>query len=462
MLAERTLISQTVDKIDQKVTLYGWANSLRDHGKLVFIDLRDRSGLVQIVGGKDIFGKVKNEFVLAVEGQVKERPNNLINTKITTGKVEIKANKVTVLAKSGDLPFDIYGLGKKISEDLRLRYRYLDLRRPRLRENLNFRHRLMQAVRQALSSRGFWEVDTPNLSKSTPEGARDFLVPSRLHPGKFYALPQSPQQYKQLLMVAGVERYFQIATCFRDEDLRADRGLEFKQIDVEMSFVTRDDVLALIEETIIEVMKKLGRKVNKEPFPRIAYKEALEKYQTDKPDLRRDSKDNQELAFAWVIDFPLFEKTATREINPVHHPFTSPNPEDIDKLASDPLTVRSWQYDLVLNGQEIAGGSIRITDPKIQKQIFKVLGHSEAEIKDRFGHLLEAFTYGVPPHGGIAFGFDRLAAVLLNEESIREVIAFPANASGRTAVMDAPGSVGKEQLNELGLKIVNGRSKKIV
>jgi aspartyl-tRNA synthetase len=462
MLAERTLISQTVDKIDQKVTLYGWANSLRDHGKLVFIDLRDRSGLVQIVGGKDIFGKVKNEFVLAVEGQVKERPNNLINTKITTGKVEIKANKVTVLAKSGDLPFDIYGLGKKISEDLRLRYRYLDLRRPRLRENLNFRHRLMQAVRQALSSRGFWEVDTPNLSKSTPEGARDFLVPSRLHPGKFYALPQSPQQYKQLLMVAGVERYFQIATCFRDEDLRADRGLEFKQIDVEMSFVTRDDVLALMEETIIEVMKKLGRKVNKEPFPRIAYKEALEKYQTDKPDLRRDSKDNQELAFAWVIDFPLFEKTATREINPVHHPFTSPNPEDIDKLASDPLTVRSWQYDLVLNGQEIAGGSIRITDPKIQKQIFKVLGHSEAEIKDRFGHLLEAFTYGVPPHGGIAFGFDRLAAVLLNEESIREVIAFPANASGRTAVMDAPGSVGKEQLNELGLKIVNGRSKKIV
>jgi aspartyl-tRNA synthetase len=462
MLAERTLISQTVDKIDQKVTLYGWANSLRDHGKLVFIDLRDRSGLVQIVGGKDIFGKVKNEFVLAVEGQVKERPKNLINTKITTGKVEIKANKVTVLAKSGDLPFDIYGLGKKISEDLRLRYRYLDLRRPRLRENLNFRHRLMQAVRQALSSRGFWEVDTPNLSKSTPEGARDFLVPSRLHPGKFYALPQSPQQYKQLLMVAGVERYFQIATCFRDEDLRADRGLEFKQIDVEMSFVTRDDVLALMEETIIEVMKKLGRKVNKEPFPRIAYKEALEKYQTDKPDLRRDSKDNQELAFAWVIDFPLFEKTATREINPVHHPFTSPNPEDIDKLASDPLTVRSWQYDLVLNGQEIAGGSIRITDPKIQKQIFKVLGHSEAEIKDRFGHLLEAFTYGVPPHGGIAFGFDRLAAVLLNEESIREVIAFPANASGRTAVMDAPGSVGKEQLNELGLKIVNGRSKKIV
>jgi len=453
MLAERTLIIQTVDKVGQKVTLYGWVNSLRDHGKLIFIDLRDRSGLVQIVGNRDLFGKVKNEFVLMVEGEVRERPKNLANTKIATGNVEIGVSKVTVLAESGDLPFDIYGTGKKINEDLRLRYRYLDLRRPRLRENLSFRHQLMQAVRQALSSRGFWEVDTPNLSKSTPEGARDFLVPSRLHQGQFYALPQSPQQYKQLLMVAGVEKYFQIATCFRDEDLRADRGLEFKQIDVEMSFVTRDDVLFLMEEMITEVIEKLGRKANKKPFPRITYQEALEKYQTDKPDLRKDPHDNQELAFAWIIDFPLFEKTATREINPVHHPFTSPNPEDVGKLVSDPLAVRSWQYDLVLNGQEIAGGSIRITDPKIQKQVFKILGHSETEIKNRFGHLLEAFTYGVPPHGGIAFGFDRLAAVLLNEESIREVIAFPANASGRTAVMSAPGSVSKEQLKELGLKI---------
>lgn len=453
MLAERTLIAQTVDKVGQKVTLYGWVNSLRDHGKLVFIDLRDRSGLVQVVGNKDLFGKIKNEFVLAVEGQVKERPKNLVNAKIATGKVEIGATGVTVLAKAGDLPFDVYGSGKKINEDLRLRYRYLDLRRPRLRENLYFRHQLMQAVRQALSSRGFWEVDTPNLSKSTPEGARDFLVPSRFWPGKFYALPQSPQQYKQLLMVAGVEKYFQIATCFRDEDLRADRGLEFKQIDVEMSFVTRDEVLSLMEEMIIEVIEKLGRKANKKPFPRVTYQEALGKYQTDKPDLRKNPEDSQELAFAWIVDFPLFEKTATRQINPMHHPFTSPNPEDLPKLETDPLAVRSWQYDLVLNGREIAGGSIRITDPKIQKQVFKILGHSEAEIKSRFGHLLEAFTYGVPPHGGIAFGFDRLAAVLLNEESIREVIAFPVNTSGRTAVMDAPASVGEDQLNELGLKI---------
>lgn len=455
MLTERTLIVQTIDKVGKEVSLYGWVNSIRDHGKLVFVDFRDRSGLIQVVGRSDLFGPIKNEFVLKVEGLVKERPERLINDKISTGKIEIEARKVTVLSKAKDLPFDVAGLGKKINDDLRLRYRYLDLRRPRLEKNLEFRHRLTQAVRQSLSDRGFWEIDTPNLSKSTPEGARDFLVPSRLHQGKFYALPQSPQQYKQLLMVAGIEKYFQIATCFRDEDLRADRGLEFKQIDVEMSFVTRDDVLNLMEEVIIEVIEKVGLAVSQRPFPRISYQEAKEKYQTDKPDLRKDPANLKELAFAWIVDFPLFEKTKTREINPVHHPFTSPNPDDLSQLASDPLMVRSWQYDLVLNGQEIAGGSIRITDPKVQEQIFKILGHSPKEIKERFGHLLEAFAYGVPPHGGIAFGLDRLTAILLGEESIREVIAFPVNASGRTAVMEAPGEVDLVQLEELGLKIAN-------
>jgi len=455
MLAERTLVSQTIDKIGQKVTLYGWANSIRDHGKLVFIDLRDRSGLVQVVGSKDLLGKVKNEFVLAIEGLVKKRPDHLINEKIATGKIEIETKGVTILAESTDLPFDIYGSGTKINDDLRLRYRYLDLRRGRLKKNLEFRHRLMQAVRQSLSSRGFWEVDTPNLSKSTPEGARDFLVPSRLQRGKFYALPQSPQQYKQLLMVAGIEKYFQIATCFRDEDLRADRGLEFKQIDIEMSFVTRDEILAQMEEMLVEIVESLGRKVAQKPFPKISYQEAEEKYRTDKPDLRKHPNDPQELAFAWIIDFPLFKKTTTREINPMHHPFTSPNPEDLPKLATNPLAVRSWQYDLVLNGQEVAGGSIRITDPKIQKQIFKILGHKDEEISRRFGHLLEAFTYGVPPHGGIAFGFDRLAAILSGEDSIREVIAFPVNSSGRISVMEAPSRVDRNQLEELGLKIVD-------
>ncbi len=462
MLTERTLIVQTIDKVGKEVSLYGWINSIRDHGKLVFVDFRDRSGLIQVVGRSDLFGPIKNEFVLKIEGLVKERPERLINDKISTGKIEIEARKVTVLSKAKDLPFDVAGLGKKINDDLRLRYRYLDLRRPRLEKNLEFRHRLTQAVRQSLSDRGFWEIDTPNLSKSTPEGARDFLVPSRLHQGKFYALPQSPQQYKQLLMVAGIEKYFQIATCFRDEDLRADRGLEFKQIDVEMSFVTRDDVLNLMEEVVIEVIEKVGLAVNQRPFPRISYQEAKEKYQTDKPDLRKDPANLKELAFAWIVDFPLFEKTKTREINPVHHPFTSPNPDDLSQLASDPLMVRSWQYDLVLNGQEIAGGSIRITDPKIQEQIFKILGHSPKDIKERFGHLLEAFAYGVPPHGGIAFGLDRLTAILLGEESIREVIAFPVNASGRTAVMEAPGEVDLVQLEELGLKIANENIDKAV
>ncbi|MDD3531874.1 MAG: aspartate--tRNA ligase [Candidatus Shapirobacteria bacterium] len=456
MLAERTLIGQTVNRVDQKVTLYGWVNSIRDHGKLVFLDLRDRSGLIQVVGNKELLGKVKNGFVLAIEGKVKSRPQRLVNDKIATGGIELLVEKVTVLAKSQEPPLDVSGLGKKINDDLRLRYRYLDLRRPRLRKNLEFRHRLMQAVRQSLSARGFWEIDTPNLSKSTPEGARDFLVPSRLHQGKFYALPQSPQQYKQLLMVAGVEKYFQIATCFRDEDLRADRGLEFKQIDIEMSFVTRDEILALVEEFVVEVVETvLGRKISSKPFPKIAYQEAKKRYKTDKPDLRKNPDDPGELAFAWIVDFPLFEKTTTREINPMHHPFTSPNPDDLPKLAIDPLAVRSWQYDLVLNGQEIAGGSVRITDPKVQKQIFKILGHKDREIQERFGHLLEAFSYGVPPHGGIAFGFDRLAAILLGEDSIREVIAFPVNASGRTSVMEAPSRVDQGQLKELGLKTVD-------
>ncbi|MDD3679708.1 MAG: OB-fold nucleic acid binding domain-containing protein [Candidatus Shapirobacteria bacterium] len=458
MLEKRTLVNQAIDKIDQKVILYGWVNSVRDHGKLVFIDFRDRSGLIQVVGGQNLFGGIKNESVLTIEGIVKKRPDHLINNNIATGTIEVEAEKVTVLAKAKDLPFDIYGTGIKINDDLRLRYRYLDLRRPRLRRNLAFRHQLMQAVRQSLSARGFWEIDTPNLSKSTPEGARDFLVPSRLHRGKFYALPQSPQQYKQLLMVAGIEKYFQIATCFRDEDLRADRGLEFKQIDIEMSFVDRDDLLRIMEEVIIEVIEKLGRKISKKPFPRIAYQEAQKKYNSDKPDLRKNKQDPEELAFTWIVDFPLFEKTQEREINPMHHPFTSPNLDDLDKLATEPLLVRSWQYDLVLNGQEIAGGSIRITDPKIQEQVFKVLGHSDKEIKNRFGHLLEAFSYGVPPHGGIAFGFDRLTAILAGENSIREVIAFPVNASGRTAVMEAPSLVGKDQLKELAIEVVDEQS----
>ncbi len=452
LFSNRTLIAETPQKVGQKVRLFGWVNSIRDHGKLVFVDLRDRSGIVQVVGAKEILGELKNEFVVCLEGEVKKRPEKLVNPKISTGGVEVGAKSLEILSSAKELPFDIYGTGRKINEDLRLKYRYLDLRRPRLANNLFLRHQLLQTFRQTLVRHGFWEIETPNLSKSTPEGARDFLVPSRLQPGKFYALPQSPQQYKQLLMVAGFERYFQIATCFRDEDLRADRQLEFKQVDLEMSFVDREAVLTEVEEVMIEVMKALGKPILKTPFPRLTYKEAMEKYHSDKPDLRSE-KDEEKLAFAWVVDFPLFEKTPQRTIAPVHHPFTNPNPEDLPLLEKSPLKVRSWQYDLVCNGQEVGGGSIRITDPKIQEKVFAILGHSKEEIREKFGHLLTAFEYGVPPHGGIALGFDRLVAILSGEESIREAIAFPVNTAGKTAVMDAPSAVAEEQLKELGIKI---------
>jgi len=453
MIEKRTEIEDAVHKIGKKVVLYGWVNVIRDHGKLVFIDLRDRSGIIQLVGSKELLGELKNEFVLQVIGTVRARPQKLINPKIETGKIEIKVEKVKILARSLDLPFGVNSDGKKINENLRLKYRYLDLRRPRMKKNLLIRHRLLQLFRQELSQKGFWEVDTPNLSKSTPEGARDFLVPSRLQPGKFYALPQSPQQYKQLLMIAGVEKYFQIATCFRDEDLRADRQLEFKQVDIEMSFVDREDVLRVVEEVVIGAIEKAGGKIVRKPFPRLTYKEAMKKYHSDKPDLRKEDK--KKLAFAWVLDFPLFEKTKERAINPMHHPFTNPHPEDVSLLDKEPLKARSWQYDLVCNGQEVGGGSIRVTDPKIQEKIFKILGHSEKEIRQRFGHLLKAFEYGVPPHGGIALGFDRLVALLAGEKNIREVIAFPANSSGRTAVMEAPSLADPDQLKELRIKIEN-------
>jgi len=453
MLEERTMIADTAAQTGKEVVLFGWVNSIRDHGKIVFIDLRDRSGLVQIVGQKEDWPDLKTEFVLRVRGKVKERPAGLVNADLITGKVEIALEEVKVLATAKDLPFDIYGSGAKINDTIRLKYRYLDMRRSRLQENLRRRHQLLHSFRQHLTKDGFWEIDTPNLSKSTPEGARDFLVPSRLQPGRFYALPQSPQQYKQLLMVGGVEKYFQIATCFRDEDLRADRQLEFKQIDIEMSFVDREDVLKKTETLIKKVMADLGGEIAVDSFPRLTYQEAMDKYHTDKPDLRK-KKGSSELAFCWVLDFPLFEKTATKMITPVHHPFTSPNPADLPLLDKEPFKVRSWQYDLVCNGWEVGGGSIRITDPVIQSRIFQILGHSQEEIEQRFGHLLEAFEYGVPPHGGIALGFGRLLALLAGETNIREVIPFPVNASGITAVMNAPTSVDQEQLEELGIRVV--------
>jgi len=360
------------------------------------------------------------------------------------------------LARAKDLPFEVSADTKNIAEDLRMEYRYLDLRSQRMLDNLILRHKTIQFIRTFLYEKDFLEIETPVLTKSTPEGARDYLVPSRLHPGSFYALPQSPQQLKQLLMVAGVERYFQIVKCFRDEDSRGDRQPEFTQLDLEMSFVEQDDILALIEEMYLKLVKEIcpKKRIAKIPFPRISYADSIEKYRTDRPDLRKNKDDKDELAFCWIIDWPMFEyNKQEKRWEPHHHIFTSPKKEDIKLLETDPAKVRSWQHDLVLNGNEIGGGSIRITEPNIQEKVLELVGMSKDEIKNRFGHLLKAFEFGVPPHGGIAPGIDRLVMLLAGEENIREVIAFPKTGDGRDLMMGAPSSVDLKQLNDLKLKI---------
>ena len=447
----RTLALDCKGKVGQKVILFGWINTVRDHGKITFYDLRDASGIIQTVAKKRF--DVSSEDVVKIEGVVTKRPQNLINPQLATGEIEVAVDSLKIISKSETLPFPIDDSGLDIEETLRLKYRYLDLRRERLVANLKLRHQMINFMRQYLTKRGFVEVETPILTKATPEGARDFIVPSRLQPGNFYALPQSPQQYKQLLMVAGFEKYFQIARCFRDEDPRADRSYgEFTQLDIEISFVNQEDILQLIEKLFAEITEKVfKKKVYKFPFPRISYQEAITKYQSDKFDLR-EKKDPNVLAFAFVVNFPLFEKTQNQPISPSHHPFTAPQDEDIPQLFKDPMKVRSWQHDLVANGLEIGGGIIRITDPDIQRKIFKILGYRESEIEEKFGHLFGAFTYGVPPHGGIALGLERILMVATGEENTREVTAFPMTASGQTAVMDAPSKVDEKTLKELKLK----------
>jgi len=462
-IMERILISQTSEKIGQKVRLCGWVNTRRDHGKMVFIDLRDRSGLVQIVGDEKL-GVLRSEDVVEIIGVVKERPEKMINDKIATGKVEIEVEKVEVLGKAKELPFPLESDGYEINEELRLKYRYLDLRRARMLHNLKLRHQMIKFIRDFLDQQGFLEIETPILSKATPEGARDFVVPSRLQPGKFYALPQAPQQYKQLLMVAGVEKYYQIARCFRDEDPRADRAYgEFTQLDIEMSFVEQEEIFVLIENLFKEISEKiLHKKIAQFPFPRLDYDEVMKKYGTDKPDLRSDKKDKDLLAFCFVKNFPLFEwKESEKRWDSMHHPFTAPRKEDLLLLDKEPGKARSYQHDLVLNGYEVGGGSIRITDPKVQEKIFEILGHSKEQIKQKFGHLLEAFEYGAPPHGGIAPGIDRFLMVVLQEPSLREVMAFPMTSGGQTAVMAAPSEIDQQQLKELGIQIVVDKKKNV-
>jgi aspartyl-tRNA synthetase len=449
--------------IGKEVVLYGWVEVMRKHGKVNFADLRDRTGIVQVVGGEALL-PLHSEDVVAISGLVKSRGERFVNPKIPLGTIEVEAKSVRLISKAETPPFPLSTDGYEIDEEIRLKYRYLDLRRERMLKNLTLRHKLILAIRQYLSDRDFLEIETPLLTKTTPEGARDFLVPSRLQKGKFYALPQSPQQYKQLLMVAGIERYFQIARCFRDEDPRRDRAYaEFTQLDLEMSFVEQNDLLILVEEMFTKIIKELfpEKKLPKSSWPRLPYQEVMQKYHSDKPDLRHNREDKDELAFAWIVDFPLFTEqkqadffygSGKAKFAPSHHMFTAPHPDDIPLLETDPLRVRGLQHDLVLNGFEVGGGSIRIHDPKIQNKVFDLIGFT-TEQKKQFDHLLKAFTYGVPPHGGIAPGIDRLLLALLGELSLREVIAFPASSGGKTAVMEAPSTPEPEQLLELGLKL---------
>ncbi len=454
---ERVVNSDTTKYLGKSVKVCGWVNSIRSHGKIVFIDLRDVSGIVQLVGTSDIAKEIRTEWVIEVVGKVSNRPLNMVNPKIETGKIEVSIENLKVLSKAKTLPFSIDGDGYEINEEKRMKYRYLDLRRERMKRNMIERQRVIQFIRDFLQKDKFVEIETPILTKSTPEGARDFVVPSRMHPGKFYALPQSPQQYKQLLQIAGFERYFQIAHCLRDEDPRGDRQPEHTQLDLEMSFVEQKDVMRLTEDLFINLVKKLypEKKIQEIPFPKFTYEKTMKKYNTDRPDLRKNKNNPDLLAFCWVIDFPFFEKDNKNKWTFTHNPFSAPKPEFMQDLLKKKniKNILTTQYDIVLNGSEIGGGSIRNHRPEALESVFEIIGYKKRDIKDKFGHMLRAFQYGVPPHGGIAPGIDRFLAILLKEPNIREVIAFPKTGDSRDLMMDAPSEISEEQLKELKIKV---------
>lgn len=464
----RTYIKDLSASIGQEVSVSGWVDVRRDQGKMVFLDLRDVTGKVQAVvlpnheTALTVAQQVRTEWVLEVKALVNKRPEKNIKEGAVNGSIELEVLDIVVLNEATTPAFDISTDGYEVNEEVRLAKRYLDQRRARVQRNVRTRHKVMKFLRDEFDTSGFLEIETPLLTNPTPEGSRSYLVPSRLWQGNFYALPQSPQQYKQLLMAGGFERYFQFAKCMRDEDTRGDRQPEFTQLDLEMSFVSQEDVMRLNEELLIKLVTTLfpEKRIQTVPFPPFTYKEVMEKYGSDKPDIREDKNDPHLLAFCWVTDFPAFEKTGednvdgTGEWTFTHNPFTGVKDEYVADLLEKKniASIISTQYDIVLNGYELGGGGIRLHKPELLRSVFEIMGYSDERITQNFGHMLEALGSGTPPHGGIAWGFDRLMMLLLNEPNIRETMAFPKTGEGKDLLMQAPSPAPEKTLRELGIE----------